>query len=211
MSHFVDKTRASLYEGSGDCSERQRWERDVISELSRVFHGRDQALDLARKAGIPLPRMPAFTTPLAFWTKVVQEIHNGVIHGGLSLLCAKAMELYPANPVFTRHQIRVKDAESAHLYDKETLAVDTERHQRVQLLAEAAAYKERAEAEAIRLRAEAEAQLLRAQAQLARAQAFHELACAADALRRSGHEVFVDIEEGADPRIIIVRSEEVDE
>lgn len=196
MGHFQGKSELASNEAHGGSSGWRRWEDGAVKELSKVFHSCEQAMELARNAGFPLSRIPAFTTPFAFWTKVAQEAHNGMIHGGLPSIVAKAAELYPANPIFAHCQGHSEQASPC---------TSTMSHKAQVLLSETSDHNKRIKAEAIRLKDETDVQLREAQAQLARARAFRELACAVEALRHSGHEIFIDNEDGKDLRIIIVR------
>ena len=72
----------------------------AFEELTKVAHDSELATVIALRAGFPRARLPCFTTPLGFWTNVVEEANNGVLHGGMRLIIEIAAEMYPSNAVF---------------------------------------------------------------------------------------------------------------
>jgi hypothetical protein len=78
-------------------------EEHAFAELVRVVHERDLATMLVKAAGFPMTRIPEFTTPLAFWTKVVQGARDGVLPGGIRPLIKKAAVLFPNNEIFVSY------------------------------------------------------------------------------------------------------------
>lgn len=75
----------------------------IVQELADVFCDTDRALLLAREARFPLSRLPAFGTPLNFWSSVVHEANAGVLPNGARSLIEAAARLYPSNASFARH------------------------------------------------------------------------------------------------------------
>lgn len=79
--------------------DRDREER-ALRELITVFYDGDRATWLATAAGVPKARIPSFTTPLLFWSKVVEEARHGLLRGGIRPIIESAAEMYPNNPTF---------------------------------------------------------------------------------------------------------------
>lgn len=75
---------------------------ELRHELMNVYHEADAAVLLVRRIGFPRPMMPAFTTPDAYWSKVVTALRDGAVASGLEALALAAGRQYPANPVFAR-------------------------------------------------------------------------------------------------------------
>ncbi|MCA9710139.1 MAG: DUF4062 domain-containing protein [Myxococcales bacterium] len=77
---------------------------DIVDELARVFHESGLAEVLVTRAGVPQGRRPAFTRPLVFWTRVVDEARSGLLAGGIGPIVAEAAKMFPSNPVFRRYR-----------------------------------------------------------------------------------------------------------
>ncbi len=75
---------------------------EVFWEIARVFCDRDRAVFLVMSGGFPRSMVPAFTTPLLFWAKVLEEAQNGALPEGLQPMLDKAAAMYPGNPIFSR-------------------------------------------------------------------------------------------------------------
>ncbi len=72
----------------------------LLRELVEVFYDRDRAVFLLLSAGFPRGMMPEFGTPVGFWTRVVDEVHHGVLAGGLATIIRRAAQMYPSNRIF---------------------------------------------------------------------------------------------------------------
>lgn len=72
----------------------------LIAELSHVFCEQSEAVLLVLEAGFPAEMLPGFETPRLFWTKVARMVANGATHGGMGPIVARAVQRYPANPIF---------------------------------------------------------------------------------------------------------------
>lgn len=71
----------------------------VVDELARVLGDPEAATVVVKRAGFPPALIPAFTTPLTFWSRVAEIATNGALTGGLSPILRVASELYPSNDV----------------------------------------------------------------------------------------------------------------
>lgn len=76
----------------------------AFEELTKVAHDSMLASMIALRSGFPRARLPTFTTPLAFWTDVVEEAINGVLRGGMRPIIETAAEMYPNNEVLNRYR-----------------------------------------------------------------------------------------------------------
>ncbi len=72
-------------------------EHEISEVLAELFHDRDEARLVASRAGFPLAQLPAFSNPLVFWNKVVEQVSAGVMRGGLSSLVDAALKMLPHN------------------------------------------------------------------------------------------------------------------
>ncbi len=85
-----------------DGADEQTSEDEVFWEISRVFCDRDRAIFLVMSAGFPAAMVPYFTTPLLFWSKVLEEVRNGALADGVWSLVDEVARMYPGNSVFAR-------------------------------------------------------------------------------------------------------------
>jgi hypothetical protein len=86
----------------GANSDDSWWEGHALEELAIVFCEREEAVLLAKRAGVPTGRMPAFTTPFVFWANVIEKAQNGLLPGGAWSIIEAAARMYPNNIVFSR-------------------------------------------------------------------------------------------------------------
>lgn len=77
----------------------------LIDEFARVFNEPGTAREVARRAGFPMGEMPAFDKPLVFWSRVVREVSDGKITGGVSALVEQAAKRFPGNQIFAARGI----------------------------------------------------------------------------------------------------------
>ena len=91
--------RQSTSAGADESLDDSEREERALRELVRVFHDRDDAIDLVKRTGFPHERLPVFRTSEIFWGKVIEDVRNGVIPGGMRSVLDKAAEIYPANEV----------------------------------------------------------------------------------------------------------------
>lgn len=164
----------------------------VLDELARVFHEKDQAMLLAKDAGFPVQMLPDFRDPRTFWARIFDHALDGVLPGGISSFVHRAAALFPHNQIFTKFRDATPDAPQSGL-----------RHAFRTIVIEASAERTRAEAEALRMDAQARLEKNQAEAKLMAARAFRELAEAMEALRRAGYEVVLENEEGVNPMAFI--------
>lgn len=89
-------------------------ENDAVDELVRVFFSREDAIPLALEAGYPRSALPRFSSPLAFWSIVIDTARNGMLPGGVGPLITAAAARYPGNSVFRRYRgaVRPRSASS---------------------------------------------------------------------------------------------------
>ena len=78
----------------------------LIDALASVVWDESSARFLVVSSGFPAARVPAFSTPIVFWTQVVLEIRAGVMAGGVSALADAAAKHYPFNATFQRYRAR---------------------------------------------------------------------------------------------------------
>ncbi len=78
-------------------------ERRAIADLAKVFHEPELARQITTAAGFPPPMLPLFSTPVVFWSQVVEQARHGVLPGGLRPLLDAAVRMYPHNPQFRAH------------------------------------------------------------------------------------------------------------
>ncbi|ADP82497.1 FxSxx-COOH system tetratricopeptide repeat protein [Pseudofrankia inefficax] len=73
-----------------------------VAEFAKVFPDLGSAGRVLAASGVPMERLPswAVTDALGFWSAVSGLLANGLTEGGPAALCAAAVELFPANPVF---------------------------------------------------------------------------------------------------------------
>ncbi len=86
--------------GSGEVSGEADWEERILEELTKVIYDGEQAVLLASRAGLPKPMMPAFKTPILFWTQVVEGARAGMLRGGVRPIVESAAWMFPGNRVF---------------------------------------------------------------------------------------------------------------
>ncbi len=67
---------------------------DVLAEL---YFDAGEARLLLTGIGFPPSRIPAFSTPAVFWSRVVQEIENGLLADGTKKLVEGALQTYSHN------------------------------------------------------------------------------------------------------------------
>ncbi|WP_007512061.1 FxSxx-COOH system tetratricopeptide repeat protein [Pseudofrankia saprophytica] len=86
-----------------------------VAEFARVFPDAGSAGRVLVAAGVPVERLPswAVTDGLGFWSAVSGLLANGLIEDGRAALCAAALELFPANPVFRADAARSGSAAAA--------------------------------------------------------------------------------------------------
>lgn len=77
---------------------------ELVDELVKVFGQREGAAVLLARVGFPRSLNPALSNPLAYWTRVLEEIDHGAPPGSTASLAREASRLYPSNAVFGRHR-----------------------------------------------------------------------------------------------------------
>ncbi|WP_007512064.1 FxSxx-COOH system tetratricopeptide repeat protein [Pseudofrankia saprophytica] len=76
---------------------------DEVGAFAEVFPDALAAGRVLVAAGVPVSRHPSWVASsdaLGFWSAVSSLLANGLIEDGRAVLCAAALALYPANPVF---------------------------------------------------------------------------------------------------------------
>lgn len=82
----------------------QRREELAVEALIEAADDHNEATLLLARAGFPKSRMPNFTNPFVFWTKVVVSTRKGVVEGGLPRILEEAAAWYPDNPAFADYR-----------------------------------------------------------------------------------------------------------
>lgn len=79
-------------------------------EMARIYISTADAEPVLTRAGFPRERRPNidYHQPDVAWEQIFRDLENGIIEDPYRTLLARALESYPANPVFT---------ELAHRYD----------------------------------------------------------------------------------------------
>ena len=80
-------------------------EQKLINELARVAAREEDAETLLREADFPRSRAPRFTTPLHYWSKIVELADNGIIESGSKQLLRAAVRLFPYNKNFAEYLV----------------------------------------------------------------------------------------------------------
>lgn len=74
----------------------------VVDLLANVLSDGQQATLVAERAGFPRGQLPAFTSSLVFWHKVVNQANDGMLPGGARPLLQQAAKLFPNHPELAR-------------------------------------------------------------------------------------------------------------
>lgn len=93
----TEGTEVTIGSNGGDVSEET-----LLQELARVFAESEEATSVARAAGLPPGRTPAFRLPFVFWSRVIEDARNGAFAGGVRAVARAALQQQPHNPVFRR-------------------------------------------------------------------------------------------------------------
>jgi formylglycine-generating enzyme required for sulfatase activity len=83
----------------------------VVDELARVLGDAEAAMVVVKRAGFPPALIPAFSTPLTFWSRIAELACNGALTGGLAPILRVAAELYPGNEVLATEPFPASDAD----------------------------------------------------------------------------------------------------
>ncbi|OHV31704.1 cytochrome C, partial [Pseudofrankia sp. EUN1h] len=86
-----------------------------VAAFATVFPDSGSAGRVLVAAGVPVERLPSWAASdaLGFWSAVSGLLSNGLIEDGPAVLCAAALELFPANPVFRAGAARSGSATAA--------------------------------------------------------------------------------------------------
>lgn len=75
-------------------------EQKLINELARVATREEDAEAVICEAGFPRSRVPRFTTPLHYWSKIVELADSGIVEHGSKQILRAAVRLFPYNKNF---------------------------------------------------------------------------------------------------------------
>ncbi|MEV4617419.1 effector-associated domain EAD1-containing protein [Asanoa sp. NPDC049573] len=92
----------NLVVDSAQLGSRQR--RDLVTALARAFGTWDRASELLQLLGFPARQRPSrgeYASPELLWERIITDVENGAVEGGVGQLVAEALKIYPHNPVLT--------------------------------------------------------------------------------------------------------------
>jgi hypothetical protein len=104
---------------------------ELIDELAKVFSDPGMAHVVLRRAGFRSADIPKLEGPLVFWDRVIEDVCNGKLDGGVRAVVEQATKLHPSNPVFCDYlsevSTEVVDASLSILGDTEASRTDAPR------------------------------------------------------------------------------------
>jgi len=83
---------------------------ELVDELTRVIWDAEVARVVVRRAGFPPGSIPSFSTAEVFWARILEDVANGKLAGGVRAIAHEAAKHYPGNGVFARYQAGVAAA-----------------------------------------------------------------------------------------------------
>lgn len=78
----------------------------LVDAFAKALWDPDRARAFLWRIKFPVEHIPAFHTPGAFWSLVVDAAQNGAIKGNASALAEAAAARFPGNDIFARYDRR---------------------------------------------------------------------------------------------------------